>query len=146
MFNDDAKPVEEQIAWEDRGPLIGVLPIMKITRDGEYQYMLTHSMQHEKLSIVTAEIKVLNESAEYIHIEALLALVVKGKDRYEAKIHGGRGGNGETQLYFIVTPPLPEDLEGIEFSLLPAFTEVPRLNDGAVRTVSVRLDKPIDFK
>lgn len=141
MFSDDAKLVDEQFVWEERGPLIGVLPIMKITRDGNYVYMLTHSMQHEKLSIVTAEIKVLNKSAEYIHIEAFLTLVVKGKNRHEAKIHGARGGNGESRLYFSVSPPLPEDLEGIEFSLVPAFAEVPRLN-----AVAVRLDKAIDFK
>ena len=141
MFSDDGKLVDEQIPWEQRGPLIGVLPIMKTTRDGEYLYTLTHAIQHEKLSIVTAEIKVLNKSAEDIHIEACFSLVVTGMERYEAKIHGGRGGNGETQLYFIVTPPLPEDLKGIEFSLVPAFAGAPRQN-----AASVRLDKPIDFE
>lgn len=126
--------------WEEPGALVGVLPIMKTTRDGDFEYALTHSMQYENLSMLTVEIKYLKETAERISIEALLTLVILGKTEYEANIHGGRGGGAQIQLHFMVTPPLPEKLDDIEFSLVPAFGGLPR-----PRSVEVTLDKQIDF-
>ena len=126
--------------WEEPGELRGVLPIMKTTRDGDFEYALTHSMQYENLSILSVEIKCLKETAERISIEALLTLVIRGKTEYEVNIHGGRGGGAQVQLHFMVSPPLPEKLDDIEFSLVPAFGGLAR-----PRYKEVTLDKQIDF-
>lgn len=126
--------------WEEPGALVGVLPIMKTTRDGDIEYALTHSMQYENLSMLMVEIKYLKDAAERISIEAPLTLVIKGKTEYEVFIHGGRGGGAQIQIHFMVTPPLPEKLDDIEFSLVPAFRGFTR-----PRSVEIILDKQIDF-
>ena len=127
--------------WEEPGALLGVLPIMKTTRDGDYEYTLTHSMQYENLSIVSAEIKCLKATTERISIEAPLTLAVLGGDEYDVQMHRGHGGSAEVQMQFMVSPPLPEVMDSIEFSLIPAgsggFTR-PRYKE-------VTLDKQIDF-
>jgi hypothetical protein len=132
--------VPERQFWEKPGALIGELPIMKTTRDGDVEYALTHSMQYENLSMVSVEIKCLKETVEPVRIQAPLTLVILGKTEYEVFIHGGRGGGAQIQLDFMISPPLPEKLEDIEFSLVPVFggSTPPRYEE-------VILDKQIYF-
>lgn len=126
--------------WEEPGELRGVLPIMKTTRDGDFEYALTHSMQYENLSILSVEIKCMKETVERISIEAPLTLVILGEAEYEVQMHGGRGGGAQVQMQFMVSPPLPEKLDDIEFSLVPAGSGLKR-----PRYEEVTLDKQIDF-
>ncbi|AIQ56088.1 hypothetical protein PBOR_03255 [Paenibacillus borealis] len=127
--------------WEEPGALLGVLPIMKTTRDGDFEYALTHSMQYENLSILSVEIKCMKETVERISIEAPLTLVILGgESEYEVQMHGGRGGGAQVQMQFMISPPLPEKLDDIAFSLVPAGGGLRR-----PRYEEVTLDKQIDF-
>ncbi|AIQ39172.1 hypothetical protein MKX70_02640 [Paenibacillus sp. FSL R7-0312] len=126
--------------WEEPGELRGVLPIMKTTRDGDFEYALTHSMQYENLSILSVEIKCLTASVESVSIEAPLTLAILGEAEYEVQMHGGRGGGAQVEMRFLIWPPLPEALDSIEFSLVPDGRGLRR-----PRHKEVTLDKRIDF-
>lgn len=126
--------------WEEPGELRGVLPIMKTTRDGDFEYALTHSMQYENLSILSVEIKCLTAAVESVSIEAPLTLAILGEAEYEVQMHGGRGGGAQVEMRFLIWPPLPEALDSIEFSLVPDGRGLRR-----PRHKQVTLDKQIDF-
>lgn len=126
--------------WEEPGELRGVLPIMKTTRDGDFEYALTHSMQYENLSILSVEIKCLTATVESVSIEAPLTLAILGEAEYEVQMHGGRGGGAQVEMRFLIWPPLPEALDSIEFSLVPDGRGLRR-----PRHKEVTLDKQIDF-
>lgn len=142
--NDEARQLDgqspERQVWDEPGAFIGELPIRKAARAGDFEYVLTHSMQYENLSIVTAEIKYLKETAEPLQIVAPLILAILGGTEYEVFIHGGRGGDAQLQLHFMVSPPLPEQPGELEFSLIPAFEGFPHLHPAGVI-----LDKQIKF-
>lgn len=120
--------------------LQGVLPIMKRTVDGEFEYMLSHAMQYAENSIVTLEIQYLKLSDERIQIRPALDLVVLGAEPYEVNTTRSGGGGSEIQMQFIVSPPLPEDLSAIEFSLVPGEDSFmgPSYRE-------IKLDKQVDF-
>jgi hypothetical protein len=126
--------------WEEPGELRGVLPIMKTTRDGDFEYALTHSMQYENLSILSVEIKCLTAAVESVSIEAPLTLAILGEAEYEVQMHGGHGGGAQVEMRFLIWPPLPEALDSIEFSLVPDGRGLRR-----PRHKEVTLDKQIDF-
>ncbi|MEK8211186.1 hypothetical protein [Paenibacillus sp. FSL L8-0463] len=126
--------------WDEPGPLLGVLAIMKTTLDGDFEYMLTHSMQYEKLSIVTLEIKCLKEMVERVHINPMLKLAVLSETSYEVENHGANGGGAHVHMQFMISPPLPEDLSTTQFSLVPGSSRFQR-----PAFEEVKLDKQIDF-
>ncbi len=126
--------------WEEPGALLGVLPIMQTTLQDDAEYTLTHALQHEKLSIVTLEIKYLKETVGHVNVNAELMLTVVGDTDYEIDGHGARGGGAHLQMQFMVSPPLPEDLSFVEFSLVPASNRFMC----PIRE-EVILDKQIDF-
>ncbi|MBY0123015.1 hypothetical protein [Bacillus sp. S/N-304-OC-R1] len=102
------------------GDLLGVVQIMQKSTVGDFEYVLTHAMQHELGSIVTLEINYKHKDTENIgHIIPHLMLEVTGPINYKVGRNGSRGGGGNTQMGFIVSPALPSDLNEIHFSLVP---------------------------
>ncbi|MEK5252425.1 hypothetical protein [Paenibacillus sp. FSL E2-0201] len=127
--------------WEEPGLLLGVLPIVKRIVFEDCEYTLTHAMQYETLSIVTVEIKYLKETVEHIHLRAALTLEIISEAVYEIQPHGGHGGGAHTQMQFLVSPPLPTDLDTVQFSLIPG---VDRMFGPAM--TEIILDKQVDFE
>ncbi|GIO31741.1 MULTISPECIES: hypothetical protein [Paenibacillus] len=123
------------------GELKNVMPIMKKTVVDSCEYMLTHAMQHENVSIVHVEIKLLDEEKRSeVHLKPNLTLEVISDQPYFVQRHGSRGGGHHTEMEFAISPPLPETLEHIEFSLVPSavFMEHP--------IKELILDKQVDFE
>lgn len=104
---------------DEPGELLTVLPIIKKSVVGDFEYVLTHSMQYENASLITLEIKQLNEDVEVGHLLPQLILESISPINYNVHRNGSRGGDGQTQVSFLVSPRLPEDLKGISFSLIP---------------------------
>ncbi|MBW4085054.1 hypothetical protein [Paenibacillus sp. S150] len=127
--------------WEEPGILLGVLPIMKTTLEGDAEYTLTHAMQYEKLSIVTLEIKYLKETVGHVHLDPRLTLSVLGAAEYEVDSHSGNGGGAHLNLQFRVAPPLPQDIGSIQLSLVPGSSRFigPRYEE-------VVLEQPVAFE
>lgn len=98
-------------------------------------------MQHENVSIVHVEIKLLDEEKRSeVHLKPNLTLEVISDQPYFVQRHGSRGGGRHTEMEFAISPPLPETLEHIEFSLVPSavFMEHP--------IKELILDKQVDFE
>ncbi|KAA1190347.1 hypothetical protein [Paenibacillus sp. B2(2019)] len=127
--------------WEEPGLLLGVLPIVKRIVLEDCEYTLTHAMQYEALSIVTVEIKYLKETVEHVHLRAALTLEIMSEAAYEIQPHGGHGGGAHTQMKFLVWPPLPTDLDTVQFSLIPGEDRMfgPSMTE-------IILDKQVDFE
>lgn len=121
------------------GSLLSVLPIMKKTVLNGCDYTLTHSMQHENVSLVFVEIQLENSVTEPVQIHPQLLLEVIAAEQYSVQKQGASGTNNRVQLRFSVSPPLAEDLSDIQFSLIPY--AAPYEN----KTKQLILDQQVDF-
>lgn len=127
---------------DELGALRGVVPIMKRTVADDCEYLLSHAMQHEHGSLVTLQIRYLAEDASEVQmLRANLMLEVTGGDApYGVRRQGNRGGGPQTEMQFLIWPPLPEAPDGIAFSLLPSavFAES--------KGREVTLERQVDFE
>ncbi|MBT2293228.1 hypothetical protein J7E73_29800 [Paenibacillus albidus] len=131
---------ERNYHLREPGELLAVLPLMKKTISGDCEYMLTHVMQHKEASLVTLEIKyLLEEDAGEVYLKPNLTLEVLGGEEYNIRRHGSHGGGLHTQMQFMIIPPLPDDLGGLEFSLVPSAIFLER------KLKEVKLDQQVDF-
>jgi len=101
------------------GELLNVLPLMKKSVVGEFEYVLTHSMQHENGSIVFLEIDQIDKDRNFGLVRSHLLLEVHGNEDFQVNRHGSQGSSGKTQVEFMVIPRLPDQLDGISFALIP---------------------------
>ncbi|MEK5645141.1 hypothetical protein BK138_30625 [Paenibacillus rhizosphaerae] len=102
------------------GELQGILQIMKTTVQEGYQYRITHAMQHEHGSIVHIEIRPLkidNDSPDF-HPRLQLE-ITSSNEEYNVQRSGARGGGGASSMSFLVEPRLPEQLDTVNFALIP---------------------------
>jgi hypothetical protein len=100
------------------GGLIKVVSLMKKSIHEGVEYLITHSMQHENGSIVNIEIRSENMDNPG-HIRPKLLLDVKGNIEYLVRRHSARGGGGQSQLSFLVSPRLPDDIKQVKLALIP---------------------------
>lgn len=123
------------------GPLLNVVSIMKKTVVDSCEYILTHAMQHERVSLVHVEINLLDEEKSGgVHLQPHLTLEVFGDQQYAVGRHGNRGGGSHMELQFVVSPPLPASLDAIEFSLVPSAAYLkPKIEE-------IILDKQVNFE
>ncbi|SFK83110.1 hypothetical protein SAMN03159341_101785 [Paenibacillus sp. 1_12] len=101
------------------GELLSVMPIMKKTVVDGFEYHLTHAMQHMNGSIVFLEIEQLQSDDMHAHIRPQLLLEVKGNQEYYVRRTGSHGGGGQTQMRFMVMPPLPHNINEVGLGLVP---------------------------
>jgi hypothetical protein len=101
------------------GELVGVLPLMKKSVAHGFEYHLTHAMQHKNASIVFLEVKGLEHDDNVGHVRVHLLLEANGVKQYTVSRNGSHGGGGQAQVRFLVTPPLPENVEQVQFALTP---------------------------
>lgn len=125
---------------EDK-PLRSVLPIMKRTKADGCEYLISHAMQYEDESIVKMDIRYVEDTEEEVELVPQLTLEVIGGE-YAVQPISTSTHSGKAQLEFSVMPPLPEPLEGLEFSLVPGTTPF----FAERNPLRIKLDKQIDFE
>ncbi|MDR6554916.1 hypothetical protein [Paenibacillus qinlingensis] len=101
------------------GDLEHVMPIMKTSVVGDFAYTLTHAMQHQHSSIVYVEIKLRPIDAHFSNFRPQLQLDIQGSEHYRIVRNGSRGGGGQTQITYLVSPRLPDHVDGLHFALIP---------------------------
>lgn len=102
------------------GELLSVSPIMKKTQMDDFHYLLTHAMQHEHGTIVHLEIKHIHNDEGIGHIRPQLMLHIDDKENfYHVNRDRGHGSGGKTELSFLVSPRLPDDMSKVNFALIP---------------------------
>ncbi|PYI57359.1 hypothetical protein [Paenibacillus flagellatus] len=137
LWNEGARPAVPS----DKGALLGVLPLMKKTCADGCEYVLTHAMQFEHVSVVELDIAIdrTGTDAERLHLKPQLQLVVLGDREYSVSRQGARGGGGTAHLTFRVSPPLPDPIGDVRFTLVPMAMQ---LHSEPKELV---LDKQVDF-
>lgn len=53
------------------------------------------------------------------HIRPQLLLEVNGSKEYNVRRNGSRGGGGQAQVSFLVTPRLPDNVNEVNLALVP---------------------------
>ncbi|MGG4439797.1 hypothetical protein [Brevibacillus fortis] len=114
-LNSEARPVFPN----ENGELIGVLPIMKTTILDGITYTLTHAIQHKNVSIVHIEIKMADTDEDIGMLRPHLMLEIATSQEHHVRKSGARGSDREISLQFTVSPALPDQLDGVCFSLTP---------------------------
>ncbi|WP_342545165.1 hypothetical protein [Lysinibacillus sp. FSL W7-1291] len=84
------------------------IPVLQTVEKGGQLYTLSSIRQYENASIV----QLLVDWDEQQEPEQTIQLI---DESYECQIRGTRGSNGHESSTFIVTPPLPEDIQGFDF-------------------------------
>ena len=129
-----------RVVEEGPGELRNVLPILKQSVVEDCQYKLTHAMQHEHASILYVDIQYLDRERHDLHlIPHLMLEIISASQQYTISRHGSRGGGLQTEMQFLVSPPIPDSLDGVEFSLIPS------KEDFDFRIEEKVLDQQVDF-
>jgi hypothetical protein len=90
------------------------LPVGRTIREGERFYTLTTVRQYENASVVQLHIdRDFEEEANVRSPGSIMELSIG--ETYDCRWTGGGGSGGHQTYRYVVSPPLPDDLEGIEF-------------------------------
>ncbi|WP_411681598.1 hypothetical protein [Clostridium thailandense] len=90
------------------------LPILKSVEVGNRFFSIIYIRQYSNCSVVNLNIDWDNSGDsiehrfEHTHFELFI------NQHYECRFTGGTGGDGHTNYSFIVSPPLPDNVSGIE--------------------------------
>ncbi|MCI3919210.1 hypothetical protein MO973_03050 [Paenibacillus sp. TRM 82003] len=123
----------------DPGALESVVPLMKRAALGDFQYTITHAMQHEHASMVDVDIRATRPvSAAHLRIELTLEITGEGMT-YDVRPNGSQGGGDRMEMTFRVSPRLPDDPIGLRFELVP-HVHIPR-----EQFKEIVLDQPVTF-
>lgn len=104
------------------------VPILKSVEIDKVIYAATHLKQYSNASVVYVEAEVNidepNVRLRYAHFNLDIS------PEYQCRMNGGSGHSKRMQHSFIVTPPLPDDLTGIEFRLsVKRFPQEPEIQE-----------------
>ncbi|RED66147.1 hypothetical protein [Cohnella lupini] len=124
---------------DELGELQNVISIMKKSIVEFCEYTLTHSMQYKNVSIVFVDIRLQNADEREVHLKPNLLLEIISDQQFVVRRYGSRGGGAQTEMQFIISPPIPESLVNLEFSLVPSAVFLER------KIQEIVLDRQIDF-
>lgn len=90
------------------------IPVLKSLEQGEFFYTVTSIRQYTNASVITFNINwdVKNESVNsktHTHFELYLGA------NYDCRMDTGGSTSGHSSFNYVVSPPLPDDIKGIEF-------------------------------
>ncbi|WP_058303898.1 chorismate mutase family protein [Gorillibacterium timonense] len=122
------------------GNLTGIVPVLKKTAQEDCEYFFTHVMNHENVSYAHIEVSYLPETDDQsITVFPRLSMEIRGSEDYETRSYGHQGAGASASLRFLISPPLPDKLDGISFHLVPDYSyEMPKSRE-------IVLDKPVFF-
>lgn len=119
----------------------GFLKFVSILKSVEIDgvlYAVTHMKQYSNVSVVYIETEV-NTAEPYVRLgHAGFELFISPE--YQCRSNGGYGQSKGMQHSFVVTPPLPDDVTGVEFCLtIKPLHEVPEIQVVALSELSVTI-------
>ncbi|GEM_PF-513695 len=91
------------------------VPILKYVEIDSILYSVTHMKQYSNASVIYIETEVNNSEPQvrlgHAHVELFIS------PDYQSRQHQGSGHDKGMQYSFVVSPPLPDDITGVEFRL-----------------------------
>lgn len=117
---------EDFAEFTEPSGFIKFVPILKTVEENQVLYTVTHMKQYRNASIVFVEVEN-QESDPNIHFgHARLELTISSD--YKCRTSGGSGYDKGLMHYFVVTPPLPDDVSHIPFRLtVKPFQDFPEI-------------------
>lgn len=90
------------------------LPVLKSVENNECLYSVTFIRQYENASVVHLNVDwdSTNETMDDRHHHRFFELHLGGQ--YDCRMNGGGGSRGNYSYKFIVSPPLPDDISGLD--------------------------------
>ncbi|WP_223068576.1 hypothetical protein [Paenibacillus caui] len=114
-------PVRRMNRSDYKGELRTVVPLMKTMTAGDFIFQMTHIMQYDNWSELTLNIKYNGTVGGRANLDPNLTLAVYSElETYEVRRGGGSGGSEEITMQFIITPPVPDQVDEISFALVPS--------------------------
>lgn len=125
------KPVVEPTGFRKH------IPVLKSLEQGEFFYTVTSVRQYINASVITFNIDwdVKSESVnpnEIKHFDLYLG------GNYDCRMDTGCSTSGHSSFNYIVSPPLPDDIKGIEF-IFSEFSS-PFMNKPTGKEITIRMD------
>ena len=112
MYNENAFSAHSQIEPVGFLKFVSILKFMEID---SVLYAVTHMKQYNNASVVYIETEINNSEPNVRLGHARVELFISTD--YQCRQDGGSGQGKGMQYSFVVTPPLPDDVTGVEFRL-----------------------------
>lgn len=114
------------------------VPILKFVEIDNVMYAVTHMKQYSNASVVYIETEV-NTAEPYARLgHASFELFISPE--YHCRADGGYGQKKGMQHSFVVTPPLPDEVNRVEFRLtVKPIREVPEIQEVSLAEISVTI-------
>lgn len=91
------------------------VPILKTVEENQVLYTITHMKQYDNASVVFVEVENRKSDPNTYFGNARLELTIAAE--YKCRTSGGSGHEKGIMHYFVVTPPLPDDVSQVPFRL-----------------------------
>src|SRR5680860_118439 len=113
------------------------VPILKSVEINGVFYAVTHMKQYSNASVVYIETEV-RTAEPYVRLEhANFELFISTE--YQCRLDSGCGQKKGMQHSFVVIPPLPDEVDGLEFRLTVKPLEVPVIQDVSLTETTVTI-------
>ncbi|MGO0061175.1 hypothetical protein ACTID9_14330 [Brevibacillus fluminis] len=91
------------------------IPVLKSIENDGYLYTVTSVRQYENASVITltADWDVTIDSSTNLHNRRHFDLQIEGD--YDCRMDRWEGNSGDSSYHFVVSPPLPDEISGMEF-------------------------------
>ncbi len=115
------RPSKRRTYSDFSGELRTVIPLMKQMDHGNFRFQLTHVMQYINWSELHLKVKYDGKLDDNVSLNLNLNLdIVGGEVGYTVRRgSGGQSPSGEAEMTFLIEPPLPDELEGLDVLLVP---------------------------
>lgn len=112
--------------------------ILKWVEIDNILYSVTHMKQYSNASVIYIETEV-NNSEPYVRLGHARVELFISPD-YQSRQHQGSGHDKGMQYSFVVSPPLPDDVTGLEFHLsIKPMHEIPEMQTVALTESTVTI-------
>ncbi|ANS75425.1 hypothetical protein AWM70_13060 [Paenibacillus yonginensis] len=115
------RPPQRRTYSNFSGELRTVVPLMKQTDNGNFRFHMTHMMQYANWSELHLKVNYEGELDDNVSLNLNLNLDIAGGEA-EYTVRRGSGGqspSGEAAMTFLIEPPLPDELAGLDLLLVP---------------------------
>lgn len=112
------------------------VPILKSVEINRVVYAVTHMKQYSNASVVYIETEINTDDAFTRLGHTRFELYIS--QEYQCRQNGGYGQQKSMVHSFVVTPPLPDEVAGIEFNLtIKPFREIPEVQEMSLEEQTV---------
>lgn len=92
------------------------LPVMKSVELDDKMYSITFIRQYENASVLMLIVDWEEDEEDHLHHQMVGVFDLSVGPEFDCRFQSGRGSGGQSSKTFLISPPLPDDLSGKDFS------------------------------